>query len=111
MRSWYLSACDTVRGHDVPTDEALHITGAFHTAGFQHVIGTLWPAHDEEAVEIVTSFYAKVTGGSRPATGPADASGATRALHNAVRARRAENSATPTLWGRTSMTEHDLRSR
>ncbi|MDT0269699.1 CHAT domain-containing protein [Streptomyces sp. DSM 44915] len=90
----YLSACDTVRGHEALADEALHIAGAFHTAGFRHVIGTLWPVDDEEAAEIADAFYARVASGH--ALG--DASGSARALHAAVRARRAENPHTPTLW-------------
>ncbi|KAB8164608.1 CHAT domain-containing protein [Streptomyces sp. 3MP-14] len=90
----YLSACDTVRGHEALADEALHIAGAFHSAGFRHVIGTLWPVDDEEAAEIADAFYAGVASGHTLG----DASGAARALHEAVRARRAEHPHTPTLW-------------
>ncbi|MFF4796195.1 CHAT domain-containing protein, partial [Streptomyces sp. NPDC001276] len=38
----YLSACDTSVTVPRLADESLHITGAFHLAGYQHVVGTLW---------------------------------------------------------------------
>ncbi|UZI27941.1 CHAT domain-containing protein [Streptomyces sp. VB1] len=94
----YLSACDTLRGRDALADEAMHITGAFHTAGFTQVIGTLWPVDDEEAAEIAKDFYANVTTDPDFSSG-SGALGAAHALHEAVRARREQNPDTPTLWG------------
>ncbi|MEV6478070.1 CHAT domain-containing protein [Streptomyces sp. NPDC051657] len=94
----YLSACDTLRGRDALADEAIHITGAFHTAGFTQVIGTLWPVDDEEAAEIANHFYAKVTTDPAFSSG-SGAQGAAHALHEAVRVRREQNPDTPTLWG------------
>ncbi|MGC4746611.1 CHAT domain-containing protein [Micromonospora sp. DT201] len=37
-----------VRRHQ-PADEAIHIASALQTAGFPHVIGTLWPIPDHVA--------------------------------------------------------------
>ncbi|MFD7507761.1 CHAT domain-containing protein [Streptomyces sp. NPDC059853] len=85
----YLSACETVRGHDALADEALHIAGAFHTAGFRHVVGTLWRVDDEAAMEIAEAFYSGVG---------RDAADSAVALHRAVRAQRERFPATPTLW-------------
>ena len=96
--SAYLSACDTLRGRDAPADEAPHITGAFHTSGFRQVIGTLRSVDDEESAAIANRFYATPTAGSPCAGGSADASGAARAPHEAIRARRERSPATPTLW-------------
>lgn len=54
----YLSACDTTRGRSEYAEEALHITGAFHMAGFTHVVGTLWAVDDDTSRELAERFYA-----------------------------------------------------
>ncbi|CAL9458948.1 hypothetical protein SUDANB58_02607 [Streptomyces sp. enrichment culture] len=93
----YLSACVATRGKDSLSDEALHMTGAMQTAGFSHVIGTLWPADDETCPAVTRDFYARLTAGQgeKPA---GDASNAARALHAAVRRVRADYPKTPTYW-------------
>jgi len=40
----YLSACSTAVTGPELADESVHIVSAFQLAGYQHVIGTLWPA-------------------------------------------------------------------
>ncbi|MYT27255.1 CHAT domain-containing protein [Streptomyces sp. SID8354] len=50
----YLSACTTAGSGRVP-DEAVHIGGAFHLAGFGQVVATLWPV--EAATEAARLFH------------------------------------------------------
>jgi tetratricopeptide (TPR) repeat protein len=88
----YLSACDTARGPVKLADEAVHVTGAFHMAGYAHVIGTLWSVADDVAVEVARDVYASLTS-SRP-----DAAAAALALHDAIRNIRAGRPGRPALW-------------
>ncbi|SDJ48878.1 CHAT domain-containing protein [Lentzea albidocapillata subsp. violacea] len=53
----FLSACETSAAPPELTDESLHITGAFHMAGFRHVIGTLWPVGDRTAQLVASHYY------------------------------------------------------
>jgi CHAT domain-containing protein len=82
----YLSACDTGIPHEDLADEALHVAGACHMAGFRHVIGTLWAVKDGIAPALADDFYAGL------ATPPAVA------LHNAVLHLRATHPDSPRLW-------------
>jgi CHAT domain-containing protein len=54
----YLSACSTA---ELTTryliDESIHLASTFLLAGFPHVIGTLWKAEDNAAVEVAGEFY------------------------------------------------------
>lgn len=54
----YLSACSTaeVKVRNL-LDESIHLASAFQLAGFSHVIGTLWGADDDAAVQIAKGFY------------------------------------------------------
>ncbi len=91
----YLSACDT--GVTAPrlADESLHITGAFHLAGYRHVIGTLWSVDDLAAAEIAADFYAHLT---TQGTTPPQPDRSAHALHHASRDLRARYPSTPTYW-------------
>lgn len=91
----YLSACDTAVTSQELADEAVHMSGAFHLAGYQHVIGTLWPIMDRAAMELAVDFYTCLTHGS---TTPPDTHLAANALHHAIRNLRARYPARPTLW-------------
>jgi len=91
----YLSACDTTITNPALTNEAAHITGAFHLAGYQHVIGTLWPINDTAACDLAYDFYTHLT--HHGTTSP-DTSLAAHALHRATRRLRSKYPATPTLW-------------
>ncbi|WP_393096986.1 CHAT domain-containing protein [Streptomyces sp. LN325] len=75
----YLSACETTSGRREFADEALHITGAFHMAGFTHVVGTLWAVADDTSLEVSERFYAAFDP-SHPFPGHT-----AHALHEAVR--------------------------
>jgi CHAT domain/Tetratricopeptide repeat len=91
----YLSACDTTATSPNLADESVHLTGAFHLAGYQNVIGTLWPVHDHAAHHIAVDFYTHLTDNG---TIPPDTSRAAHALHHATRKLRALHPETPTLW-------------
>lgn len=92
----YLSACSTSVTAQQLADEALHVTGAFHLAGYRHVIGTLWPVIDDTAADLAADFYERLIQGSDK---PQVQTGrAAEALHQAVRALRDRRPAEPTLW-------------
>lgn len=54
----YLSACGTgqVKNEGL-IDEALHLIAAYQTAGFRHVVGTLWGVNDKTCVEAAATTY------------------------------------------------------
>ncbi|GGK88755.1 CHAT domain-containing protein [Mangrovihabitans endophyticus] len=85
----YLSACHTARGPDHLADEALHITGAFHLAGYASVVGTLWQVNDRVASQVAAGFH------TRWRAGPDDPA---QALHDTVRDLRDRFPRTPSLW-------------
>jgi hypothetical protein len=91
----YLSACETTRGRGEYADEALHITGAFHMAGFTHVVGTLWAVDDDTSRELADHFYSAFAP-RHPFPGRT-----AHALHTAVRALRDADEGyrlNPSLW-------------
>ena len=89
----FLSACSTTRTRGDLADEAIHLTSSFQLAGYPHVVGTLWPVQDAQAVEIARHFYRMVTAGS-----DADPSRIAAALHGATRHLRADHPDAPWLW-------------
>ncbi|MER7693828.1 CHAT domain-containing protein [Streptomyces sp. NPDC097610] len=91
----YLSACDTSVTDPRLVDESLHITGAFHLAGYQQVIGTLWPVDDRTAAEHATDFYTRLTNGG---TTPAQTHRSAHALHHATTRLRDRYPNAPSLW-------------
>jgi hypothetical protein len=91
----YLSACDTLFVRQNLADEAVHLTGAFHLAGYQHVIGTLWSINDTAATKLAVGVYARLT---RNGTTEPDADLAARALHHATRDLRVRFPGHPSLW-------------
>lgn len=91
----FLTACETAQGGTLLADEALHIGGAFHLAGYTHVIATLWPAHDATSAELTESFYRQLRGS--PETGPEPAGSAT-ALHIAAHELRNRYPTRPSRW-------------
>ncbi|MCX4773713.1 CHAT domain-containing protein [Streptomyces sp. NBC_01285] len=91
----YLSACDTSRTAPRLADESLHITGAFHLAGYRHVIGTLWPVDDRTAAQLGTDFYAHLTDNG---TTPPKTDLSALALHLAAARLRSRYPHAPSLW-------------
>jgi hypothetical protein len=91
----FLSACDTSVTTPRLADESLHITGAFYTAGYRNVIGTLWSVDDRTAAGLAADFYAHLT---NDGTTPPETSHSAHSLHSATNRLRAEYPNTPTLW-------------
>jgi hypothetical protein len=89
----FLSACETTVTDPRLTDESVHITGAFHLAGYQHVIGTLWPVGDWTAAQLAIDFYNRLTVRGEPRVEES-----AYALHHAVRQLRARYPTIPTAW-------------
>lgn len=91
----FLSACSTAVTSPKLTNEAIHLTGAFHLAGYQHVVGTLWPIDDQTAQSLVADFFKDLT---HVGTAPPEINRSAHALHRAARRLRANYLSTPTLW-------------
>jgi tetratricopeptide (TPR) repeat protein len=91
----YLSACETAVTSQKLADETVHLMGAFHLAGYQHVIGTLWPIDDTAARELAVDFYASITPDT---SAPPRTDRAAAALHHATRVMRARHPYAPIFW-------------
>ncbi|MGP4052626.1 CHAT domain-containing protein [Streptomyces sp. 2A115] len=103
----FLSACDTSVTAPRLVDESLHITGAFHLAGYRHVIGTLWRVDDRIAAKLAADFYTHLTNNG---TVPPQADRSAHALHQATRHLRDLYPNTPSLWAAYTHTGHPPRS-
>jgi tetratricopeptide (TPR) repeat protein len=84
----FLSACETARPGSRLTDEAIHLASAFQLAGYRHVIATLWPIGDTDAVTIAANIYSKL--GSTV--------DAAHAVHTATRELRDRWPHRPSAW-------------
>ncbi|HVB43176.1 MAG TPA: CHAT domain-containing protein [Streptosporangiaceae bacterium] len=91
----FLSACDTGVTTRQFSNETVHLSGAFHVAGYQRVVGTLWPVADDAAAELSAGFYQRLTGNGAEQPRPDRAA---IALHGAVRELRRRYPNAPTLW-------------
>jgi hypothetical protein len=92
-----LSACATARGGTALPDESIHLTAAFHLAGYRHVVGTLWPVADDVARAVTRGLYGTLGPDRRPG-GRAQFAAAARALHRTVQDQRRRWPGTPSLW-------------
>ena len=92
----FLSACETALAPAKLANEAVHITGAFALAGYQHVVGTLWQVSDVSAVRLTRDFYAALAIPGGP--GAVDVSRASVALHHATRRLRDRYPGSPVTW-------------
>jgi CHAT domain-containing protein len=90
-----LTACETAQGSTRLADEALHVGGAFHLAGYAHVVATLWSAHDTASAELTEAFYRRLSGSAETGL---DAIGSAAALHAAVRELRDRYPNQPSRW-------------
>ncbi|NKE62630.1 CHAT domain-containing protein [Lentzea sp. PSKA42] len=89
----FLSACRTgVGAVDVP-DEALHVAAGFQTAGFRHVVGTLWSVEDQSAAEFTSAVYSRLRDGSG-----LDPGRTAVAVHEATLLAREEDRYDPMRW-------------
>jgi tetratricopeptide (TPR) repeat protein len=93
----YLSACSTAENKGyLLQDEVIHIVSGFQVAGFPHVVGSLWPAGDEQCVQVARAFYSLLL---KDDTGLyLDGGQVALALHKAVMALRVEEMTTPLSW-------------
>lgn len=91
----FLSACDTAVSAPRLSDESVHITGAFHLAGYRGVVGTLWPVDDRAAASIAEHFYRRLTA---EGTEPPHPERSAYALHHAAEVMRSQSPAAPSLW-------------
>ncbi|OMP86948.1 hypothetical protein BK809_0007034 [Diplodia seriata] len=88
----YLAACSTAEtSSERLLDEAISLANAFQTAGFRHVVGTLWDADDYAAGKVAEGFYgrlfeaAAIAAAAGDGDGDRDAElGAAKALHESV---------------------------
>jgi hypothetical protein len=85
----FLSACSTARPSGRLTDEAIHLASAFQLAGYRHVIATLWPIGDQDAVDITADIYTTLI---------ATVGDAAAAAHAATRRFRRRWPDTPSVW-------------
>ncbi|GFF56558.1 hypothetical protein IFM51744_08937 [Aspergillus udagawae] len=54
----FLSACSTAENSSEELiDEVIHVASAFQQIGFPHVVGTLWEASDNAAIQVAGAFY------------------------------------------------------
>jgi hypothetical protein len=89
----FLSACSTADVRGKIPDESVHLASAFQLIGFEHVVGTIWPAPDNIALPVAAGFYASVRD---PAAGRnADPAAA---LHASVAAVLADDRRNPFPW-------------
>lgn len=93
----FLSACETARGATRLPDEAVHIGGALHAAGYTHVIAAQWATNASISPDVAHDFYQRLTSYalSRQSASP---EAAATALNDVVRDLRARYTANPTLW-------------
>ncbi|THH20000.1 hypothetical protein EW146_g1265 [Bondarzewia mesenterica] len=85
----FLSACETATGDAALMDEAMHLAGGMHFAGFRGVVATLWAIHDNDGPRITREFYMKLFAGDCGDSKQwPDASMAAEALNDAVRVLR-----------------------
>ena len=84
----FLSACSTAQPGTRLTDEAIQLAAAFQLAGYRHVIGTLWPVGDQQAVDHADAIYATITKTGDPAL----------AVHADVRHLRNRYARQPSAW-------------
>ncbi|WP_367127838.1 CHAT domain-containing protein [Saccharothrix sp. HUAS TT1] len=87
----YLSACSTAYSGPQLPDESIHLSSAFHLAGFKHVIAGLWPLGDSFAAVAAKRFYLGLPDSP-------DAGRAAYVLNAVVRELRDEQPARPDLW-------------
>ncbi|MEV0248046.1 CHAT domain-containing protein [Nocardia sp. NPDC050712] len=89
----YLSACETSISSDALVDEAVHLSGALHLAGYRQVIGTLWPIGEFASQRMAVDFYYGIARDNA-----IDVTDAAFALHTATVSFRDEFPSTFSAW-------------
>jgi len=90
----FLSACTTAYSGTSLPDEPIHLATACRVAGYRHVIATLWPIRDADAVRLTRRVYATMTADG----GQLEAGRAAAALHFATRQLRLLYPSHPSRW-------------
>ncbi|NUW40068.1 CHAT domain-containing protein [Nonomuraea rhodomycinica] len=90
----FLSGCDTSRGDERLSDEAITLSSAVHLAGYRHVIGAQWQLEDSTAPHVAARVYRRLGDGR----GGLDAAGTAAALHEAVLELRERMPYAPLVW-------------
>ncbi|KAG8707225.1 hypothetical protein FRC08_000630 [Ceratobasidium sp. 394] len=75
----FLSACQTAKGDESLSEEAVHLVAGMIMAGYRRVIATMWSINDEDAPLVAEKFYAYMLDGQHSNEGKA-----AKALHYAV---------------------------
>lgn len=88
----FLGACSTYQGGSTLADEAIHLGGAFHLAGYRHVVATLWPIKDSPTAARITQAV------HQGLTGPAGVAATAASLHRVTRQHRDWAPHAPSLW-------------
>ncbi|MBN9085555.1 MAG: CHAT domain-containing protein [Reyranella sp.] len=60
-----LSACETARGAVRPGDSVYGLRYAFHAAGAETVVASLWKVPDDATKSLMARYYANLLGGNR----------------------------------------------
>jgi hypothetical protein len=89
----FLAACETAKNSDRVPDESITLAAALQYAGYQSVIGALWPVTDRSTERVARAVYDTLVQDGRiiPALGA-------QALHDAIRAQRDRMPKHPSVW-------------
>ncbi|CAG8732803.1 13513_t:CDS:1, partial [Acaulospora colombiana] len=90
----FLSACQTTKGDEKLSEEAVHIAGGMLLAGYRGVVATMWSIQDDLAPEVADEFYAHLT---RDVQEP-NCKEAAEALHFSIQKLRKKRDVPLTAW-------------
>ncbi|KAH6629928.1 CHAT domain-containing protein, partial [Chaetomium sp. MPI-SDFR-AT-0129] len=91
----FLRACYSADNPAVGlSDEAIHLASAFHLAGFNHVLATLWSTRNNSCRAVAEKFYMYLFQGAQEPTHRS----AAVAFHRAVNDLREDSWKNPLLW-------------
>jgi CHAT domain-containing protein/tetratricopeptide (TPR) repeat protein len=101
----YLSACSTGETQDDGlNDESIHLMAAYHLAGFQNVVGSLWEISERFSVDVAKEVYNVI----KDSIGIGTTGEVALAVHTAVRHLRAQTFVLREQQKKVGTTENDL---
>ncbi|PPQ69273.1 hypothetical protein CVT25_005930 [Psilocybe cyanescens] len=89
----FLSACQTSKGNDWLSEEAVHLAAGMLAVGYRGVVATMWSIQDRYGVKVAEDFYSDLFNRRRETSekkGMVGGAGAAYALHYAVKCLRRE---------------------
>lgn len=89
----FLAACQTATAGTALPDENINLVSAMQCAGYQQVIGTLWPVHDAPAAFVTRQVYRHIVRDDH-----VDLADTATALHHAIRRLRQRHPDRPRIW-------------